>query len=128
MDDQDVGEARQMVIDVNDPCLTPSLTINDSVFKTPPTLTLEQFVDYLPLQMDWDDSIISTIDPLCGPLTHEVADPSLPILSLLSLDQPNKSLALQSSTPSGNADGFVDYSLQITVYFTSYMSDASLWA
>ena len=55
------------------------MTIDDSVFKTAPELTLLQFVQYDARQVVWTDSIISTTitenDP-CGPYIHELKDVS----------------------------------------------------
>lgn len=49
MDDQDTGVSKLLQVNVIDPCMAPTLAINESVFKTPGVLTLEQFVGYAPL-------------------------------------------------------------------------------
>ena len=55
--------------------MAPTLSIDDSVFKTKPTLTLEQFVFYDALQIQWTDDIITPGfigHDLCGGLSHEI--------------------------------------------------------
>ena len=69
-------------ITVTDPCITTTLTIGDSVFKTTPEVTLTQFVLYDPLSIEWtdEDILISDYGPLatskllCGPITHEIVN------------------------------------------------------
>ena len=62
-----------------DPCAISTLTLDDSVFKMVFTPTLQQYVTYSSLQVSWDDSVVtsSLTDPsICGPLVHEVVEPS----------------------------------------------------
>ena len=47
----DTGQFAQLTVNVVDPCMAPTLNIDDSVFKTTPSLTLEQFVFYDALQI-----------------------------------------------------------------------------
>ena len=44
--DFDTGYVEQLTIEVIDPCLNAVLTIDNTVFKTKPELTLLQFVEY----------------------------------------------------------------------------------
>ena len=66
-----------------DPCETAELTIDDSVFKTVPAVSLTQYVAYDALRLSWDDPIVSSTvtlldntsaGSLCGPLVHVVED------------------------------------------------------
>lgn len=41
IDEQDTGVFKQLTVEVVDPCMSPSILIDESVFKTPPTITLE---------------------------------------------------------------------------------------
>ena len=73
--DFDTGQFELLTVQVIDPCVSASLTIDDSVFKTVPDLTLLQFVNYEALQIHWTDSIIVEkfdTDGLCGFLIHEI--------------------------------------------------------
>ena len=71
-DDFDTEYVELLTIEVIDPCLTAVLTIDDTVFKTKPELTLLQFVKYDALQIQWTDSIITAEFNTCGPFTHEI--------------------------------------------------------
>ena len=66
------------MIKIEDPCLTATLTIdeNDTVFATMPAVTLTQFLNYSPVTISWDDSIIAsnpvTVVQPCGAFNYEL--------------------------------------------------------
>lgn len=74
----DTGISVSLEIDIIDPCLTATLTIDNSVFKTNPDLTLLQFVAYATRQIIWTDAIVtsdlSTAHNPCGPYVHRLWD------------------------------------------------------
>ena len=75
--DVDTGEFEELEITVIDPCLTATLTIDDSVHLPDPAISLTTFVGYEPHPLQWTDSVVtSTItDPnLCGPYAFELSD------------------------------------------------------
>ena len=49
------------MVRVINPCASAVLTIDDSVFKTPPTLTMLQFVNYAVQQLSWTDTGVTSI-------------------------------------------------------------------
>ena len=72
----DTGFFEELTIEVRDPCMNPTLLIDNSVFKYyHQELTLEQFVFYDALYIEWTDAIVTEDfvgNELCGPLTHSV--------------------------------------------------------
>ena len=76
IDGKDTNYSTTLTIIVIDPCLSANLNINNSVFKDSTVaneLTLEQFVFYEALTIEWNDSIISADflgHEYCGGLTH----------------------------------------------------------
>lgn len=77
--DHDTNLFEQLVITIEDVCQGTDLTIDDSVFKTVPEITLTQFLNYDDLQISWTDSIVSAsrsgTEP-CGALLYEIVDHS----------------------------------------------------
>ena len=70
-----VLDTRQFSVEIYEPCWTNELTIDESVLKTIPAVTMTQYVTYDALQLTWDDSIVfSNATPadasLCGTLVH----------------------------------------------------------
>ena len=51
---------RDFIVRITNPCLTATLSIDDSVFKMAPLLTMTQFVNYAALQISWLDSIVTS--------------------------------------------------------------------
>ena len=68
----DTGSQQELKVTVVDPCVTQTLTIDDSIFKTSPSeITMTYYVDYPENAIFWSDTIVSNADvTLCGPLHH----------------------------------------------------------
>ena len=76
----DTEEFVILTVNILDPCEvgTLTLTIDDSIFKPSPQISLTQFVNYDALSITWTDSIISSsittaINP-CGTLNYKLWD------------------------------------------------------
>lgn len=68
-----------LTVTIVDPCVDAILTIDDTVFKTVPAITLTQFLDYAALQVNWTDAIVTSSKPasevsICGAYTYEILD------------------------------------------------------
>lgn len=69
----DTGRFEELTVNIVDPCLTAVLTIDQSVFKSAPSVTLIQYVNYDTKTLIWTDDIVTSSmsnEHLCGPLKH----------------------------------------------------------
>lgn len=74
----DVKVSIDLTIEVIDTCQATTFTIDDTVFKPAPELTVLQFLNYEPLSISWTDSIIlpdlNVKNNPCGAIVHELWD------------------------------------------------------
>ena len=72
-----VSTYRQFKVELKDPCISSTLTIDDSVFKPETEVSLTQYVEYEKLSLIWTDSIVTSsvaVSNICGSLTYELHD------------------------------------------------------
>lgn len=113
------------LIEFIDPCLTMTLSIDDTIFKSSPDVSLTQYVNYDPVELVWDDTaVVQSVDQ-CGPLEWEVYEFSTGSLVDLTLATPAQTndLTLPTKTLSIETTDFADaqvYTLVVVVRSQNY--------
>lgn len=127
----DIPAEKELQVEVVDLCITSTLTIDDSVFKTPPTTSLTQFVAYSELQLSWTDAIVSSdlSNPgICGPMVHEISDVSTASHVPVTAGDPfwTNDLSLTSKVLFAQTNDelkVASYTLEISIFFEMYAFD-----
>ena len=93
------------MVRIIDPCLSATLSIDDSVFKTSPLPTMTQFVNYAALQVSWPDSIVTSditqVPNPCPALAYNIIDKATglaPDTSIFSSDLTSVTKTLDVAT------------------------------
>ena len=121
---------RDFLIDLKNPCLIATFTIDDSVLMADPAISMTQFVNYAAQQLAWTDTIVTSdviaIPDPCGAFTHEVTGPAGEALSTYSSIIPTFDLASATKYLDVETTDFTQvgsYQFVLNVYYTSYSSN-----